>query len=110
MVSGKEVIRVVGVETLVEVNKSSIWKPFHTAPVTILFDYGIDDVRANLQFVKEYSRQSVYTLDGEALSKSLNESIQIIEENKQEEQLRQEVILLWNEIESKFDSQRKPKR
>jgi hypothetical protein len=33
----------------------------------------------------------------------------MIEEQGREEALRQEVILLWNKIESQFDSNRKPK-
>jgi len=50
-IHGKEYDRIIGVETQIEVFKSSIWKPYHVAPVTIIFDYGIDDVRQNLQFI-----------------------------------------------------------
>lgn len=107
---GKEVTRVVGVETLLEVFKSSIWKPFHTAPVTILFDYGIDDIRQNLQFIKDHTTNKVYTLGGKQLSNSLDASIRMIEDDKLEKQLREEVIDLWEEIESKFKQERKPKR
>ena len=108
--AGKKVERVIGVRAMVEVAKSSIWKPFHTAPLTILFDYGIDDVRENLQFVKDFSKYNVYTLGGETLHKERDEAIKIVEEDGLEHQLREEVIDLWTEIESKFDSNRKPKR
>jgi len=107
---GKEVKRVIGVEVETEVFKSSIWKPFHKAPITIIFDYGIDDIRQNLQFIKDYSKQSVYTLGGQSLDKSMLEAIKIIEEDKLEVELKEEVINLWEDIESKFKQERKPKR
>jgi protein RecA len=108
--AGKEVTRIVGVEVQVEVFKSSIWKPYHTAPLTILFDYGIDDIRQNLQFSKEYSKSSVYTFENTPLSKSLNESVRMIEDGKLEQRLRNEVIELWEHIELEFKTERKPKR
>jgi len=110
-ISGKEVIRVIGVKTEVEVFKSSVWKPYRTAPVTILFDYGVDDVRENLQFIKDYTKNTIYTIDnGGPLDKSMGKSIQIIEEKKWEQSLQEEVIALWENIESKFETERKPKQ
>jgi len=109
-IAGKEVVRVVGVEVLVEVHKSSIWKPFHTAPVTILFDYGIDDIRANLQFMKENTGAKVYTFENTDLSNSMETAIKMIEADKLEFRLQKEVIELWEDIESKFEVERKPKR
>lgn len=109
-VAGKKIKRVVGVTSEVEVFKSSIWKPHHSAPVTILFDYGIDDVRENLQFIKTYTKATTYAIGGVKLDQSMETSIQMIEEDNREEELREEVIDLWQEIESKFDSERKPKQ
>ena len=109
-ISGKEVIRVIGVRTEVEVFKSSIWKPFRTAPVTILFDYGIDDIRENLQFLKDHSNSTIYVIGNRKLSKSRSESISIVEEEGLEEKLREEVIKLWEVIDKKFESNRKKKQ
>jgi len=109
-VAGKEVVRVVGVDVKIEVFKSSIWKPFHIAPVTILFDYGVDDIRQNLQFIKDYTKMTVYGINGEGLGKSMEEAIQAVEKDHLEDILKEEVIDLWEEIESKFESERKPKR
>jgi len=108
-VRGKEEVRVSGVEVEIEVFKSSIWKPYHTAPVTILFDYGIDDIRQNLQFIKDHSKSSMYTLGGETLSKSMSDAIAIVEEDHLQEELREEVIDLWEMIEKQFKSKREPK-
>ncbi len=108
-VAGKEVTRVVGVKSDIEVSKSSVWKPFHQATITILFDYGIDDVRDNLQYIKSYTGETVYCLGGIKLSKSIDEAIDMIEQDGNEGKLKQEVVELWHEIESRFKSERKPK-
>lgn len=107
---GKEESRAIGVEVQIEVFKSSIWKPFHTAPVTILFDYGIDDIRANLQFVKDYTSNKIYTCKGIDLSNSLDKAIENVEDAELVEDLKEEVIDLWEENEKKFKQERKPKR
>ena len=107
---GKETKRIIGVEIEIEVFKNSIWKPFRKAPITIIFDYGVDDIRQNLQFVKNYSKKKFYTINEESLGVSMDEAIDKIEEDGREEELRQEVILLWNKIELQFDSHRKSKR
>jgi protein RecA len=109
-IAGKKQIRIIGVTTNITVFKSSIWKPFRTAPVTILFDYGIDNIRDSLQFIKTNTGNTVYTCQGESLDKSMEKAIQIIEsEEGAIELLRQNVIDLWEEIEEKFKQERKPK-
>ena len=110
IIAKKEVKKVIGVQTTISVYKSSIWKPYNTAPVTIIFDYGIDDIRENLQFLKDYTKNTIYTIGGEGLDKSMEKSIQIVEEDNLQKELKEEVIDLWEEIESKFKSSRKPKR
>lgn len=106
---GRDVTRIIGVNIEVEVFKNSIWKPSHSAPVTIIFDYGVDDIRQNLKFIKLYSGKNTYTLGVDSLGVSLEDAIKKIEDNGQEEVLRQEVIVLWNKLESQFDSNRKTK-
>jgi len=109
-VAGKEVKRVSGVKVEIEVFKSSIWKPFHTAPVTILFDYGIDNIKDCLQFIKDYTSNNVYTLGGNKLSVSMDEAVEIVEVGDLEPKVKEETISLWEEIESKFKIERKAKR
>ena len=108
-IRGREVEKVVGIETEIFVEKSSVWAPHNKAPLIILFDYGIDDIRANLQFVKDYSKHSVYTLGGENLDRSMDKAIQMVEEQDAVAQLKEEVIDLWEEIQEKFKVERKPK-
>jgi len=109
-IKGKEVERIIGVTATFTIAKSSVWKPYREAPLTILFDYGIDDIRENLKFVKKYTGATVYSLGGEALDKSLEKAIQIIEEEELEKQLKEETIDLWESIEKRFDSTRKTKK
>lgn len=109
-IAGKEIKRVVGVKTEIEVFKSSVWKPFRSAPVYILFDYGIDDIRANLQFIKDFTKNTTYTVNGDNLGVSLDGAVLSIEKTEREEELKEATIDLWEEIESKFDSVRKPKK
>jgi protein RecA len=102
--------RTYGIETKVQVYKSSLWKPFRTASLIIDYDYGIDDIQTNLQFVKDVKKESVYTVNEEKLAQSMDESIEMVEADALEMDLRNEVIDLWEEMEEEFArTERKPK-
>jgi len=107
---GKKVTRIIGIETIVEVFKSSIWKPYHTAPLNIVFDYGIDDIRANLKFLKSNTTATTYVLGDENLGKSIEDAIAAIEKGGLEHELKEAVIDLWESIELKFEVSRKKKK
>jgi len=107
--TGKVVTRITGVETTVEVVKSSLAKPWRSAIVTIKFDYGIDDIHSNLQFLKEYKKTTQYTVGDVKLSQSLKHSIRLVERDGLKKDLRNEVIDLWTEIEKEFTETRQPK-
>jgi recombination protein RecA len=108
-IAGKLRERVIGVETKITVVKSSIAKPFRSADVTILFDYGIDDIRQNLQYIKEYTGSKIYTVGKHALSNSMEESIKMIESQDLEKYLKNAVINLWKKVEANYDLNRKIK-
>jgi len=107
-VAGKEVKKVIGIRTLVEVVKT-VDDPFRKAPMTILFDYGIDNIRENLQYIKDFTKNTTYTIGETKLSNSMDEAIIAVEESHLENKLNEQVIDLWEEIESKFSSDRKKK-
>ena len=109
-IAGSEQSRVIGTETSITVVKSSVWESWHEAPLTVIYDYGIDDIRQNLQFIKDNTGGKIYTFDNEKLAVSLDASIAIIEEEKLEKKLREETIDLWLEIEEQFKTERKRKR
>jgi protein RecA len=108
-IAGKKVKKCIGITTEIEVVKT-VDKPYRKAEVTFLFDYGIDNIRMNLQFCKDNTKNTTYTLGHRSLSNSMEEAIRIIEKEGLEKQLEEQTIDLWEDIESKFASERKPKR
>ena len=109
-IRGQKHSAVTGVRIDVQVFKNSIWAPYHTAPVHIRFDYGIDDVAANLQYIKTNTKMTKYGVGDLDLYSSLDKSAGAVEEDKLEGKLREEVIVLWNEIEDAFSTDRKKRR
>lgn len=107
---GRKDKQVHGVAVIVEVYKSSIWEPFHKAPLYIDFKHGIDNIRANLEYVKKWENKSVYYAGNEKLSNSMEESINMVEDNDLEDALHKQVIDIWQEIQDKFNVQRKKKK
>lgn len=100
----------IGMEATIEIDKSSIWKPHKSAPIIIYFDYGIDDIRANLQYVKEYTGESTYKVKDIKLSNSLDEAVAKVEEEELEKKLKKQVISIWREYDAKTTIERKPKK
>ena len=105
---GVEVSKIIGIESEATVIKS-IDDPYRTAPLYIIFGYGIDDVRGNLQYIKDMTNSSTYKCpDGKTYS-ILNMAIQYIEREKLQNDLKEQTIDLWEQIESKFN-QNRPKK
>lgn len=109
VVGGKELQRTVGVKTTFEVVKSSVWRPFGSADVYLLYDYGIDDIRANLTFLKSVSKGGSYVVGERDLGKIIDQAIRKVEEDGLEVVLRKEVIDTWREVEDQFRVERKPR-
>ena len=105
---GKEHTRFYGILIKVKVYKNSIWEPYHVAPVYIIFDYGVDDVRANLMYLKDVRALKKYELAGESWS-SINAAIAGVEERGLVDTLKRETISQWEELEQMFKVPRKPK-
>jgi len=108
-VHGKEIKKVIGTKVKVEVYKSSIDSPYRTADLYIQFNYGIDDIRANIQYLKDYTSAKAYELHGVGLGKSMNEATAFIEDEGLEKELKEAVIDLWEILDEKFNTNRKRK-
>lgn len=106
---GKEIKKAIRTEVQIEVYKSSLDVGYRSAPVIIDGKYGIDDIRANLKYLKTYSDKTVYHVNDTKLDNSLNKSILMVEDMNLEQELREAVIELWQVIESKFEMRRKKK-
>ena len=109
IVADKKVERVVGLEVQIYVFKSSVGVPYRTAPITVVFDYGIDDIRGNLQYLKKFAGLSKFGLLNQPLHQTLDMAIAMVEEQELVQQLKDEVIDLWEDIENKFKQERRPK-
>jgi RecA/RadA recombinase len=109
-IAGKDVAKIIGIETEVEVFKSSVWQPYNSAPVSIIYDYGIDDIRDSLQFLKTHHGTTIYQLGDQKLSKSLDEAIAMVETDQLMGKLKQETIDCWNTVREQFHVDRKPKQ
>lgn len=106
----KEEKRIIGIESMCEVIKSSIDEPYRTAPVFIIFNYGIDDTRANLQWLKDHGGAAKYGIDGVQQNVAMNDSINFYESSPERVlQLKNAVIDLWEEINDALKIERKPK-
>jgi len=102
-----KVKHIAGINCTCKIVKSSIDNPFREAPISIVFNYGIDDVRANLQWYKEMTGSSSF-YGGDL--KTIDKAIQHIEDNDLENELKEKVIDLWEEIEDQFTIKRKKKK
>ncbi len=108
-VKGKLHKRVIGVETNVIVYKNSLDAPYREAPLYILFDYGIDDVRANLQYIKTMTKSTEYKVGHTSLGNSMDEAVSIVEQKGLEQELKDCTVQLWREIQKAFHTERKKK-
>lgn len=103
----KEVEEVIGIKVDCSIAKSTVDEPYREVPVYITFGYGIDDIRANLQYVKDMTGTSTYVIAGKSF-KGMNQAIHHVEENGKEQVLRDNVIDIWEEIQ-KHRIVRKPR-
>jgi len=108
LTSGVEFTQPVGILSEFYVKKSTIDAPFRSAPIYIMFDYGIDDVRGNLQWYKDMTKNTKYSCVDKEYA-YMADARRYIEENDYEAKLRENVIDLWLEIDEKLKDNRKPK-
>lgn len=109
---------IIGVKTDVTVIKNSTDKPYRTASLYIMFNHGIDNIRANLQFIKDNTAPKTKDKDNKkatlytAVDKEygvLNAAIAHIEKEGLVSELKQNTIKLWKEINNLFIDTRLPK-
>jgi len=101
--------KVVATSILVTVYKSSVGEPFNSAPVYIDLNYGIDDIRANLDYLKKIYDTKTYILGDDNLGKGIDAATARLEENNWEKRLRNEVIRTWFQVQDRFRVERKDK-
>ena len=98
--------RAIGVVINAETKKSKTPRPFRECMFSILFDYGIDNVGSNIDFLfslrgkkGELSKKNEKGIPWEGTEFNRDQLISFIEENRQKKQLKQMVMDRWEEIE-----------
>jgi uncharacterized pyridoxal phosphate-containing UPF0001 family protein len=80
------------------------------AQIAIDFDYGVDDIRENLDYLKKTQGLTTYMVGKEDLGKVRDVAITHVEKNKLQDKLREEVIDLWETIDALFKVEREKKQ
>ena len=110
--------KAVGVIVKFLVKKNKIGPPFRDGKFRILFDYGIDDIGSNLEWMKDnissdidwinYGDGWCQEMSDLAVCENLEEAIAHVEEKGLEEELRKAVENRWKEVYKPLN--RKPRR
>ncbi len=90
------------------IDKNKVAPPYRSGEFKILWEYGLDDIGSNLQFLKSIqdliakeeggrTRKSA-TVEFNGKSKTISKMITYVEENNLEDELIAEVVDLWHEI------------
>jgi len=107
-IHGVEHKKIFGIQSHCVVKKT-VDDPYRTANVYIVFGVGIDDIRANLAYLKQMTKADKYIAVDKEFGR-MDTAIKYIEDNNLELELKDQVIDLWEEIENEFKVDRKPKR
>jgi recombination protein RecA len=118
-VRGREQKEKIGIKVRLNVIKNSLDNNWRTADFYIIYNYGIDDIRANLQYLKDnggfdefvegkWKKASRYIVNNKKYS-SMNSAIKAVEDQNLENEIKNKVIDLWEEIQESFKVERKPK-
>ena len=102
----------VGLEIKAKVKKNKLWKPWRECDFSILFEYGIDDIGSNIDFLKENkicvdSGGTRFEWEGKRYSRE--DFIQFIGENNKEEEIKDLVKQTWDKLEEEAKVFRKAK-
>lgn len=110
LVSGTNVKKIIGIESECTITKSTVDDPYRTAPVYIIFGYGIDDIRGNLQYLKDMKKTSGYVCPDGKSYLGMNQAIEHIESHDLVNVLKDETIKVWHEVEDLFKANRSRKK
>lgn len=108
-INGIKQEKIYGVKSECVVKKSSIDTPYRSAFIYFIFDYGIDDVRANLEFLKDNTEVNGYEINGK-IHKTISKAIEVIETEELENDLKERTVTLWHQIQNALIIPRKTKK
>jgi len=107
--SGVKISKAIGIRSECYIKKSTVDDPFRTCSIYILFNYGIDDIRGNLHYLKSMTGDTMFTCaDGKRFI-GIEQAIRHTESNNLADDLKKSVIKLWNAAEEAFKCSRSAK-
>ncbi|HCU01293.1 TPA: hypothetical protein DIC62_00600 [Candidatus Nomurabacteria bacterium] len=116
-INGKTLEKRKGVRSKAQIKKSSIGDPYGEAPYSLIFNYGMDDLRENLQFLKDFIEPEIDATTGKKKSVqypcidntfgTIDKAIEYVESKGYEKQIKQMVVDKWHEIQDSFKTERK---
>ena len=105
--------REVGINAEIKVSKNKLTGKVREIPIKIWYDYGIDDLSVNIDFLlaEDYWDKDGKTIKAEELGIEAPKArlIQEIEERELEHKVRELVGTVWLEIEESLKVDRKPR-
>ncbi len=105
-----KISKAVGIKSEYLITKSTIDDPYRTNFIYIIFGYGIDDIRGNLQYLKEMKAANSYPCPDSKSYMGMEQAIKHIEENNLVADLKKETVIIWHEIEDLFKANRERKK
>ena len=102
----KKISKILGIESRCTITKSTIDSPHRECNVSIIFGYGLDTIRDELNFYKTTLGETTFNCFDKNYQ-SIDKAITYIEQNNLQEKLKERTIDLWNEIEKLFIHSRK---
>ncbi len=106
--------QVIGIRIKAKCKKNKIAKPFRECFIDILFDFGLDNITSNINYIYElltplgkFSAKKIKWNDIEYTSVGL---VKYIEDNNLESELENKVIEKWNDIEDSISSKERKRK
>lgn len=106
---GKPIEKIIGIYSQCYIKKSTVDAPYRSCPLSIVFGVGIDDIRDQLQWQKDMKKLSTYECPDGKTYQSMDRAIEYVEEKNLEKQLREITIDMWEDMETRFKQERKPR-
>lgn len=105
-INGVKHEKIEGIRTIAKITKNSLDEPFREAQFSIIFNLGIDNIRDNIEYIKNNNKLDKYIIFDQEFGK-IEKAIEYVENNNLETELENQVIDLWNEIQNAFVTERK---
>jgi len=108
--NGVKVSKVIGINSECSITKSTVDDPYRTVVIPIVFGYGVDSIRENLQYVKDMKKTTSYGCPNGKSFMGMEQAIRNVEENNLVADLKKETITIWHEVENLFKANRERRK